>query len=148
MWKIKKLDDLSVPEFYAILKLRIDTFVVAQNRIYHELDEIDKEALHIFFISEQKNEVLAYARVFDKEDHISFGRIVTSEKVRGQGYGAEIVEKIMALCDKKWSNIPIEIEAQEQVVKFYEKFGFKKVGHPFIFAGSPHVEMRYTYDKS
>ena len=39
MWHKKYLQELDILEFYKILKLRIDTFVVEQERIYHELDE-------------------------------------------------------------------------------------------------------------
>ena len=41
MWYKKYLPELDTLEFYKILKLRIDTFVVEQERIYHELDEKD-----------------------------------------------------------------------------------------------------------
>lgn len=148
MCRIKKLNDLSTTEFYEITKLRIDTFVVEQNRIYHELDEIDQEAFHVFFISELTNEVHAYARVFEKEDHVSFGRVVTSKKVRGKGYGLKLMKEIMTLCNDQWPSKQIEIEAQEQVIDFYEKFNFIKEGTPFIFEGSLHVAMRYRYENN
>ncbi|GAO99615.1 acetyltransferase [Fructobacillus ficulneus] len=48
MWKIKKMTELDATEFYQCLKLRIDTFVVEQKRIYHELDAFDPEAFHVF----------------------------------------------------------------------------------------------------
>ncbi|KJQ64822.1 hypothetical protein D8811_01940 [Streptococcus gordonii] len=48
MWFRKKLTELNPIEFYQILKLRIDTFVVEQERIYHELDDKDLEAVHVF----------------------------------------------------------------------------------------------------
>ena len=37
----------------------------------------------------------------------------------------------------------IEIEAQEQVVGLYEKFGFVSQGEPFIFESTPHIKMIY-----
>ena len=37
----------------------------------------------------------------------------------------------------------IEIEAQEQVVGLYEKFGFVNQGEPFIFESTPHIKMIY-----
>lgn len=53
MWSRKKLTELNSIEFYQILKLRIDTFVVEQERIYHELDEKDLEAVHVYHANEQ-----------------------------------------------------------------------------------------------
>jgi len=56
-----------------------------------------------------------------------------------------LVEEILLLCEKKWSGKMIEIEAQEQVVGLYEKFGFATQGESFIFESTPHIKM--IYDK-
>lgn len=141
MWKIKKMNELNAEEFYQLLKLRIDTFVVEQKRIYHELDKNDPEAFHVFFQSDDSNEVLAYARVFYEDNYVTFGRVVTSTKVRGSGLGSKLMEHILTLCEKEWPEQPIQIEAQEQVVGFYEKYDFSVTGEPFIFERTPHVEM-------
>ena len=82
MWSRKKLTELNPIEFYQILKLRIDTFVVEQERIYHELDEKDLEAMHVYHANEQ-GEIDAYARVFEEGAHLVFGRVVTARSVRG-----------------------------------------------------------------
>ncbi|CAH1855924.1 GNAT family N-acetyltransferase [Convivina praedatoris] len=141
MWKIKKMAELTAEEFYQILKLRIDTFVVAQQRIYHELDDNDPQASHVFYQAEDVNQVNAYARVFIEDDHITFGRVVTSPATRGSGLGAKLVKQILQLCSQQWPGKTIEIEAQEQVVGFYEKFNFISEGEPFIFESTPHVTM-------
>lgn len=65
MWSRKKLTELNPIEFYQIIKLRIDTFVVEQERIYPELDEKDLEAVHVYHANEQ-GEIDAYARVFEE----------------------------------------------------------------------------------
>ncbi len=44
-----------------------------QTRIYHEVDDYDKIAYHIFYQTEQSVE--AYARVFKVEDHVMFGEL-------------------------------------------------------------------------
>ena len=67
MWYKKYLPELDTLEFYKILKLRIDTFVVEQERIYHELDEKDLKAVHIFHVNEQE-EIDVYARVFEEAE--------------------------------------------------------------------------------
>lgn len=123
MWHKKYLSELDTLEFYKILKLRIDTFVVEQERIYHELDEKDLTAVHIFHVNKQE-EIDAYARVFEKAEKVVFGRLVTASSARGKGLGSRLVEEILILCEKEWLGKIIEIEAQEQVVGLYEKFGF------------------------
>lgn len=142
MWHKKYLQELDTLEFYKILKLRIDTFVVEQERIYHELDEKDLTAVHIFHVNEQE-EVDAYARVFEEDEKVFFGRLVTASSARGKGLGSRLVEEILILCEKEWLGKIIEIEAQEQVVGFYEKFGFVTQGEPFIFESTPHIKMIY-----
>lgn len=142
MWHKKYLQELDTLEFYKILKLRIDTFVVEQERIYHGLDEKDLKAVHIFHVNKQE-EVDAYARVFEKAEKVVFGRLVTALSARGKGLGNRLVEEILILCEKKWPGKMIEIEAQEQVVGLYEKFGFVSQGEPFILESTPHIKMIY-----
>ncbi|EFX52854.1 acetyltransferase, GNAT family [Streptococcus cristatus ATCC 51100] len=142
MWHKKYLNELDTLEFYKILKLRIDTFVVEQERIYHKLDEKDLKAVHIFHVNKQE-EIDAYARVFEKAEKVVFGRLVTASSARGKGLGSRLVEEILILCEKEWLGKIIEIEAQEQVVGFYEKFGFVTQGEPFIFESTPHIKMIY-----
>lgn len=142
MWSRKKLTELNSIEFYQILKLRIDTFVVEQERIYHELDEKDLEAEHVYHANEQ-GEIDAYARVFEEGEHLVFGRVVTAQSARGQGLGGQLIREILQLCAEKWPGKEIEIEAQVQVAALYEKYGFKSVGQPFIFESTPHITMIY-----
>ena len=143
MWYKKYLPELDTLEFYKILKLRIDTFVVEQERIYHELDEKDLTAVHIFHVNEQE-EVDAYVRVFEEGEKVVFGRLVTAPSARGKSLENRLVEEILLLCEKKWPRKMIEIEAQEQVVGLYEKFGFVTQGAPFIFESTPHIKMIYN----
>ena len=85
----------------------------------------------------------AYARVFEEGEKVVFGRLVTAPSARGKGFGNRLVEEILLLCEKKWPRKMIEIEAQEQVVGLYEKFGFVTQGAPFIFESTPHIKMIY-----
>lgn len=142
MWSRKKLTELNPIEFYQILKLRIDTFVVEQERIYHELDEKDLEAVHVYHTNE-KGEIDAYARVFEEGEHLVFGRVVTARSVRGQGFGGQLIREILQLCAERWPRKKIKIEAQEQVVELYKKYGFEAVGQPFLFESTPHLTMVY-----
>lgn len=143
MWKIKTLSELTSFEFYELLLLRIDTFVVEQARIYHELDAFDKKAYHLFYQQSEGQPVSAYARVFKHDGQVTFGRVVTAKNLRGSGIGGQLVEKIISCCQNHWPDEPIIIESQEQVVKFYEKYGFEIISDTFILEGSPHVTMRY-----
>ena len=113
MWYKKYLPELDTLEFYKILKLRIDTFVVEQERIYHELDEKGLTAVHLFHINEQE-EIDAYARVFEEDEKVVFGRLMTAPSARGKGLGNRLVEEILLLCEKKWPRKMIEIELRSK----------------------------------
>lgn len=143
MWAQQKLNDLNTLDLFNILRLRTDTFVVAQQRIYPELDDHDLSAIHLFHKNDETQVIDAYARIFKTEGTLTFGRVVTAESVRGQGLGNVLADHILAVCAQYWPHEPITIEAQAQVTGFYEKHGFKVTSDPFIFNSTPHVQMQY-----
>ncbi|WP_267202659.1 GNAT family N-acetyltransferase [Limosilactobacillus kribbianus] len=142
MWKIKHFDQLTTKELYAILQLRTSVFVVAQKRIYQEVDGRDLAAIHIFNETPD-GQIVAYARVFllDDGQTVSFGRVVTSKAVRGQGMGGQLLDQIMQTIKANYPDAPIFIESQEQVQDFYRRVGFESQGEPFIYKSTPHVKM-------
>lgn len=142
MWKLKTFAELTNDEIYAIMHLRNSIFVVEQNRLYQEIDPHDKEALHLFKI-DADGDIVAYSRIFTIDDgqKVTFGRVATSKKVRGQGVGRDLLDQIMHTIGEYFPNLPIEIEAQEQVQGYYEKADFKREGDVFTFNFTPHVKM-------
>lgn len=145
MWYQQKFTELTSTDLYDILKLRTDIFVVAQKRIYHEVDEEDPKSIHLYYRDDQTGQLLAYARIFkDEEGQLTFGRVVTAPEARGTGLGNQLLDHIMDYCQAHWPNETIVIEAQQQVVGFYQKHGFVAQGEPFLFNGTPHVLMTYS----
>ena len=142
MWYRKEFKELELKEFYEIVQLHLETFVVEQTRIYNDLDAIDLRAIHLFH-QDAKGCVDAYARIFETGTTIHFGRVAVAKDSRGQGLGRAMVEQILDLCEQSFPGRAIEIEAQEQVVGLYEKLGFQRVSEPFILASIPHVKMIY-----
>ena len=76
MWETKRFNELTVTDLYQILALRAQIFVVDQQRIYQDPDGQDQEAIHIFNRDEDGH-IVAYARIFLKDDLVSFGRAVS-----------------------------------------------------------------------
>ncbi len=142
MWQVKTFKQLTVEEFYQILYLRTKIFVVEQDRVYQEVDQIDPQALHLFKTA-PSGEVVAYARIFLSDDgqKVVFGRVATSKAVRGQGVGRELLEEIMKVIGDHYPELPVEIEAQIQVQGYYERANFRAVGDQFIFNHTPHIKM-------
>ena len=140
MWYQKEFKELELKEFYEIVQMRLETFVVEQIRIYNDLDNVDYRSIHLFHQNEE-GRVDAYARIFETGATIHFGRVAVAKGSRGQGLGKVMVEQILDLCEQRFPGRTIEIEAQEQVVGLYEKLGFQTVSEPFILASTPHVKM-------
>lgn len=141
MWQAKRWNELTPDEIFEIMYLRTATFVVEQKRIYQEIDDVDRKAIHVF--NEKDGKVVAYARVFLSKDHqhVIFGRVVTAKSVRGTGMGKTLMEHIMQAIREYFPKLPIQIEAQVQVQGYYEHFGFEASGEPFIFESTPHIKM-------
>ena len=63
MWYQKEFKELELKEFYEIVQLRLETFVVEQTRIYNDLDDVDYRSIHLFH-QNREGRVDAYARIF------------------------------------------------------------------------------------
>lgn len=150
-WSVKPFNELSAKEIYQIFKLRQDVFIIEQNCIYPDFDGKDEKALHV--MGQLNDEVVAYTRVFDKDGYMqgycSFGRVVTSGKVRGQGKGHELIEQTLQVIEKFFPDIPCKISAQAHLEPFYRQYGFLKEGAEYLEDDIPHIAMaRYGRSSS
>lgn len=137
---IKEFNELTTKELYELLKARAEIFVVEQNCVYQDLDDIDYNSLHIFY--EKDNKVIAYLRAFPKKDEINtiqIGRVMTLE--HGNGLGRKLVEDSIQAIKDKTNGTKIFMEAQKYATGFYEKFGFCITSDEFLEDGIPHVAM-------
>ena len=137
---VKKFQDLTVEELYAILRLRAEIFVVEQNCAYQDLDDVDQEAWHVYLKDDE--EIVAYLRVIEKGkrlDEVSIGRVVS--KYRLKGIGRQLMEIGKAVAKEKLGADRVKIGAQIQAQPFYEKAGFVQVSSEYLEDGIPHVYM-------
>lgn len=137
---VKRFNELSVDDLYAILKARSEVFVVEQNINYVDQDGRDQYSFHVYIKENEK--VVAYLRIIDKgivRDDITIGRVLST--IREKGYGKEIVAAGINVV-KEMPHAPrIFISAQSYLLKFYEEFGFRKVSEEYIEEGLPHTDM-------
>ena len=128
-------------KLYEIMKLRQDVFVLEQNCLYPDLDDIDKRAWHVTLY---RGETLAcYARVFEVGDGIvKIGRVVTARKYRRKGLASLVMHSAKEQA-RRMDASQIVLEAQTYAVPFYQKCGFHPVGEEFLEDGIPHVRMIY-----
>ena len=134
---VKRFNDLSNDELYAILKARVDIFVVEQNCPYEEIDDMDQEALHLYL--KDNDRIKAYLRIIDCDDHAKIGRVIAID--RRKGLGTEIMNEAIRVCKQDLNKDRIALEAQTYVQEFYEKLGFRQVSEPFYLDGIEHIKM-------
>ena len=142
-WNCKKFSELGTTELYSILRLRSEVFIVEQKCVYQDLDDSDQPALHVMAFLD--DELVAYARALPpgiKYESSSIGRVVTSSKIRRDGYGKVLVEKVIASCRENWPQHDITISAQHYLESFYKSFGFITESEPYLEDDIPHVLMR------
>lgn len=142
MYIVKSYDELSKDELLAILRARVDVFVVEQNCPYPEIDDVDNDELtqHVFLFREQQ--LAAYARCYKKnEQYSAFGRVLVAQQFRGEGLATKLVQMAIYTCLEHWPDKAIMIGAQCYLTGFYQQFGFENVGDDYLEDGIPHQDM-------
>ena len=140
---IKKFDELTLEELYDVMKLRTDIFVVEQNCPYSELDNKDKESIHVFYKEQEK--ITAYLRIIPKflsYDSVSMGRICVKKEFRTQKLGRAIVKDAINYIEKEMEEYIITIRAQEYLKDFYASFDFKPISEVYDEDGIKHLDMQ------
>ncbi len=144
-WTTKAFKDLSVDEYFEILYLRTAIFVVEQDCPYQEVDEKDRQSYHLFGTTEN-GEVIAVTRILPKEisyDEISIGRVALKKEYRGKGIADTLMIESFKFVEKQFGKQAIRISAQEYLLKYYNKHGFKQVSEVYLEDDIPHIEMLY-----
>ena len=140
---VKRFNELTVEELYEILKLRSKVFVVDQNCIYQDLDDIDKQAYHVY-LKDGEN-IVAYLRVIDKNkrlDEVSIGRVISLR--RRQGLGSKLMKVGLQVAKEAFGASVVKIGAQCYAKPFYERAGFRQISEEYLEDGIPHIYMLCT----
>jgi ElaA protein len=134
--------DLDARTLYALLKLRVEVFVVEQACPYPELDGRDlfAETRH-FWLEAPDGEVICTLRLMEEhpggEKVFRIGRLCTKRSARGQGHTTRLLEAALA----EVGDYPCRIDAQAYLADMYAQHGFVRDGDDFVDDGVPHVPM-------
>lgn len=142
---IKRFDKLSTRELYQILKLRVDVFVVEQSCPYEEIDNLDYDAIHVYF--KEDDEIIAYLRILDKgveSEDVAIGRVISAK--RRCGIGSKLLIEGIKAAKENFKAEKIYIEAQSYARKFYENLGFEQISEEFLLDDIPHIKMELIVD--
>lgn len=135
--------ELDTATLYALLRLRVDVFVVEQACPYPELDgrDLDPSTVHFWLgVPAVPGTVLGYLRLLDKGGRYRISRVCTARSVRGAG----LARVLMRAALDEIGPAECGLDAQSYLSGFYASFGFEVAGEEFVEDGIMHVPMRRT----
>lgn len=138
----KQLDEMSAHELYEVLKLRSEVFVVEQRCAYLDPDGEDVSAFHAQFLID--GVLVGYLRVLPPNVNSRFvrlGRVVFSQKARGQSLGLKLMQSAIDFIMTKFEGVSIKLSAQVALQKYYASLGFKVCSAPYDDEGIMHIDM-------
>ena len=132
---------LDTETLYALLRLRVDVFVVEQRCPYPDLDgrDLEPSTRHVW-LQDRDGRPLSYLRILDDGDVWRIGRVATVASARGRGLAERLLARALALTGDR----PVVLDAQAPLERWYARFGFTRAGDDFVEDGIPHVPMRLT----
>lgn len=132
----RRFADLDAAALHAILRLRIDVFVVEQECAYRDIDGRDDEpGTRHLWIADPDGPV-AYLRVLDDGDVRRLGRVATRPEARGRGLAGRLVDHAVETTEGPWV-----LDAQAHLADWYGARGFVVSGAEFEEDGIVHVPM-------
>jgi ElaA protein len=144
-WTCLPFEQLDPHRLYALLRLRVDVFVVEQACPYPELDgrDLHPQALHL--LGERAGQLVACARLLPPGlgfEGPAIGRVVVTASARGIGFAHRLMERAIAHCQQRWPAHAVYLGAQSHLQGFYAAHGFEVCSEPYLEDGIPHVDMR------
>lgn len=137
------IDGLTPRALYAMLKLRVDVFVVEQKCPYPEIDGKDIGAFHLRILDGE--ELAACLRVLPPEQDgkpVKIGRVVVAPDYRGYKLGQRLMQEAIEFTQGRFPGTAIELGGQSHLQKFYRSFGFVAISDEYLEDGIAHVDMR------
>lgn len=134
--------DLDAPTLYALLRLRVDVFVVEQACAYGELDgrDLEPRARHYWLAGRGDPEpVLGTIRLLkEPSGGYRIGRLCTARDARGRGLGRRLLEAALA----EVGDGECVLDSQDHLAGFYRGYGFEPTGSAYDWDGVAHLPMR------
>lgn len=136
----KTFSQLTTTELFQIYQARTAIFVVEQQCPYQEVDNIDCIATHLWFTIDQQS--VAYARIYQQQEEVHFGRVLVMPEYRGQGIAKQLITQVLTFIQQTSPKLPIVIQAQHYLQEFYQHFGFVTTSTVYLEDNIPHIDMR------
>lgn len=136
--------ELDAAVLYALMRLRVDVFVVEQACPYHELDGRDLQpGTRHYWLEDAEGQVVSTLRLMEESDDNSekrgyrIGRVCTRADERRRGHTATLMKAALADVGEH----PCRLDAQSYLADMYARHGFAADGPEFVEDGIAHIPM-------
>jgi len=152
-WQYGSFEQFSGLQVHAILEQRQKVFILEQQCFYPDIDVTDTLAGHLvgwIQNSEASPELAGYLRIMApgvNYPEVSIGRVLVSEKMRGDGLGHELMNRGLSIAVELFPGSSIRISAQHYLEKFYTGLGFVTFSDVYDEDGIPHIDMTLNATK-
>lgn len=142
---VRSGDSFTVPELYAMLRLRLQVLILETKFLSLDLDNNDLLPSTLHVQGWVDGNLAGNLRILVFDDYVRLGRVAVAQEYRKHGVGKQLMEytlKVIAErddCPKK-----IVLDARHYVVKWYQQFGFVPTGRRFVKADTEHESMEMT----
>lgn len=147
IWSDEDFNSVPRENWYKIIQLREQVFVVEQFCAYVDCDGKDIEARHLY--TKINQEIVAYCRLLkvglSYKNAASIGRIATHPNYRDKGYGHQLLVESIKKIKLHYDKVDVRIGAQCYLEKFYERYGFKTVSEMYLEDNIPHYTMNLDW---
>ncbi|MDC1106242.1 GNAT family N-acetyltransferase [Prolixibacteraceae bacterium] len=138
-WKM--LEEFTTEEMFTLFQLRQKIFVVEQDCVYLDMDDIDRSSFHLIGQEYGTKQVIATLRIYSEGKTVwHIGRVAVSIDHRKNGVALMMLKIALVTLKEKGAKC-VEISAQEYLVAFYESLGFESSSEPYMLDGLPHLDM-------
>lgn len=132
-------------EMFEMLNIRNKVFCKEQGFSNEEEMDEETEKNAFNYLIKKKKETIGCIRYRIVENEYKLERFAILPEFRGLGYGKIVFEGICEMIKAKYNPCVVTMNAQYQLLEFYQKLGFETVGEPFNEGHVKHIKMRKTY---
>ena len=149
-WSLQSFPELDINSLYDVLALRSEVFVVEQNCIYADIDDLDRLPGNRHIIGRSGDSLCAYARSLapdsgagsTESEDARIGRVVVHTAWRRRGLGNAMLALLLKDLESRYPTSAVRLDAQLDAESMYARAGFVRISDIFLEDGIEHVRMR------
>lgn len=144
-WHCHPMAELDAHKLWSMFHLRQQVFILEQQCLYPDIDELDTRCFHLLACQADSQRVIACARLIPpgcQGAEPRIGRFVVAQAYRGNGLGRALLQQALQWLDQHYAGQAIMISAQHHLAHFYQQAGFVVVSEPYDEDGILHIDMR------